>query len=106
TATKDKENELLTRENQANEKALQQARRARQLQAVAITLTVLLAAMLATLAVHQRRSTLRMRALAMTDELTGVPNRRDVLRRLEELIRRPGEQQCPAHINVIDPIKS
>ena len=44
--------------------------------------------MLATLAVHQRRTTLRMRTLAMTDELTGVPNRRDVLRRLEELLRR------------------
>jgi diguanylate cyclase (GGDEF)-like protein len=106
TAAKDKENELLTRENEANEKALTQARRARQLQAVAIALTVLLAAMLATLAIHQRRSTLRMRALAMTDELTGVPNRRDVLRRLEELLQKPGEPSCSMLIVDIDHFKS
>ena len=32
--------------------------------------------------VHQRRSTLRMRKLAHTDELTAAPNRRAVLNRL------------------------
>jgi diguanylate cyclase (GGDEF)-like protein len=106
TAARDKENELLTRENQANEKALIQARRARQLQAVAIVLTVMLAAMLATLAIHQRRSTLRMRTLAMTDELTGVPNRRDVLTRLEETLRRDGEPACSVLIVDIDHFKS
>jgi diguanylate cyclase (GGDEF)-like protein len=106
TAAKDKENELLTRENQANEKALIQGRRARQLQAVAIALTVLLAAMLATLAVYQRRTTMRMRTLAMTDELTGVPNRRDVLRRLEGLLQRPNEPPCSVLIIDIDHFKS
>jgi diguanylate cyclase (GGDEF)-like protein len=106
TAAKDKENELLMRENEANEKALTQARRARQLQAVAIALTVLLAAMLATLAVHQRRTTLRMRVLAMTDELTGVPNRRDVLRRLEETLQRASEPACAVLIVDIDHFKS
>jgi diguanylate cyclase (GGDEF)-like protein len=106
TAAKDKENELLTRENQANEKALLQGRRARQLQAVAIALTVLLAAMLATLAVYQRRTTLRMQTLAMTDELTGVPNRRDVLRRLEGLLQRENEPPCSVLIVDIDHFKS
>ena len=106
SAAKDKENELLTRENQSNEEALTQARRARQLQAVAIALTVLLAAMLATLAIHQRRSTLRMRTLAMTDELTGVPNRRDVLRRLEEVLQREDEPACSMLIVDIDHFKS
>ncbi|MBX5463056.1 MAG: GGDEF domain-containing protein [Steroidobacteraceae bacterium] len=106
TATKEKENALLTRENQANEKALQQERRARQLQAFAIVLTVLLAAMLATLAIHQRRMSQRMRMLALTDELTGVPNRRDVLRRLEDLLQREGEQRCSVLIVDIDHFKS
>jgi diguanylate cyclase (GGDEF)-like protein len=69
-------------------------------------LTVLLAAMLATLAIHQRRSTLRMRVLAMTDELTGVPNRRDVLRRLEELLQRADEPPCCVLIVDIDHFKS
>ena len=106
TAAKEKENALLLRENDANEMALMQGRRARQLQAIAIALTVVLAGMLATLALHQRRTTLRMRTLAMTDELTGVPNRRDVLRRLEELLQRPDEPECAVLIIDIDHFKS
>lgn len=106
TAAKEKENALLIRENEANEKALTQGRRARQLQAVAIALTVLLAGLLATLAIHQRRSTLRMRKLALTDELTGVPNRRDVLNRLEELLSRADAPPCATLIVDIDHFKS
>lgn len=86
TASKEKENALLVRENEANQKALAQERRARSLQAAVIVLTVVLAALLATLAIHQWRTTRRMRALAMTDELTGVPNRRAVLTRLAPLV--------------------
>jgi len=106
TTAKEQENALLLRENEANEKALIQERRARRLQAVTIALTVLLAVSLAWLAIHQRRSTLRMRALAHTDELTGVPNRRDVLTRLEDLLRRPGEPPCSVLIVDIDHFKS
>jgi diguanylate cyclase (GGDEF)-like protein len=85
TASKEKENALLVRENEANEKALAQERRARRLQATVIGLTAALAMLLATLAIHQWRTTRRMRTLAMTDELTGVPNRRAVLARLAPL---------------------
>jgi diguanylate cyclase (GGDEF)-like protein len=106
TTAKEQENALLIRENEANEKALTQAKRARQLQAVAIALTVLLAALLATLAIHQRRTTLRMRKLALTDELTGVPNRRDVLTRLEDLLTREGVPPCCILIVDIDHFKS
>lgn len=87
TAGKDKENALLLRENLANQNALAQARRARHLQAAVIVLTAALAMLLATLAIHQWRTTRRMRALAMTDELTGVPNRRAVLSRLPGLLK-------------------
>jgi diguanylate cyclase (GGDEF)-like protein len=86
TASKEKENTLLMRENDANQKALAQERRARRLQATVILLTAALAVLLATLAVHQWRTTRRMRTLAMTDELTGVPNRRAVLTRLAPLV--------------------
>jgi diguanylate cyclase (GGDEF)-like protein len=89
TASKEKENALLLRENEANQKALEQERRARRLQAAVIALTVVLAALLATLAVHQWRTTRRMHNLAMTDELTGVPNRRAVLTRLAPLVESP-----------------
>jgi diguanylate cyclase (GGDEF)-like protein len=106
TAAKEQENALLMRENEANEKALSQGRRVRQLQAVAIVLTVLLAGLLATIAVRQRRATLRMRKLALTDELTGVPNRRDVLNRLEALLADPDANPCCTLIVDIDHFKS
>ncbi|HEX7113631.1 MAG TPA: diguanylate cyclase [Steroidobacter sp.] len=105
TATKEKENVLLLRENQANQKALAEGQRARRLQTAVIVLTVVLALLLATLAIHQWRNTLRMRRLAMTDELTGVPNRRAVLSRLEPVLAEPGAS-CAMLIIDIDHFKS
>lgn len=106
TAAKEKENALLIRENEANEKALVQGRKARSLQAVVIALTVILALLLAALALHQRRTTLRMRSLAMTDDLTGVPNRRAVLAQLEPLVSRVDQTPCSMLIIDIDHFKS
>jgi diguanylate cyclase (GGDEF)-like protein len=106
TAAKEKENELLLRENDANSKALQQERKARNLQAVVIGLTIVLALVLATLAAHQWRSTRRMRSLAMTDELTGVPNRRAVLRRLAALLESDTPHPSALLIVDIDHFKS
>src|SRR5687768_18384764 len=76
TAAKDKENALLTRENKANQLALAQGKRASKLQTIVIALTVVLAVLLATLAIHQWRSRRRMHTLAMTDELTRSEERR------------------------------
>jgi len=90
TAAQEKENARLQRENAADRTALAQAHRVRTLQGVVIALTVALAVLLATLAVHQRGTSLRMRRLALTDELTGVPNRRAVLGRLAALLAEPG----------------
>ena len=106
TAAKDKENALLTRENQANEEALAQQRKARNLQAVVILLTVILAGVLLALALHQRRSSMRMRSLAMTDDLTGLPNRRAVLAKLEPLLAQAGERPCSMLVIDIDHFKS
>jgi diguanylate cyclase (GGDEF)-like protein len=106
TAAKEKENALLLRENQANEKALAQERRARALQAAVIALVVVLAAVLLVLALHQRRTSLRMRSLAMTDELTGVPNRRAVLGRLEQVLNQGDSANCSMLIIDIDHFKS
>ncbi len=47
-----------------------------------------------------------MRKLALTDELTGVPNRRDVLNRLEELLSRADAPPCATLIVDIDHFKS
>jgi diguanylate cyclase (GGDEF)-like protein len=106
TASKEKENALLVRENEANQKALEQERRARSLQATVIALTIVLAALLATLAIHQWRTTRRMHALAMTDELTGVPNRRALLTRLAPLVEGPSGRTHAMLITDIDHFKS
>jgi diguanylate cyclase (GGDEF)-like protein len=100
TATQDKENAALKRQNEANERALAQARSVRRLQAAVIILTISLVLLLTLLAVFQHRSTLRMHVLAMTDELTGVPNRRAVLGRLDPLLRK--EDPTPCSILIID----
>ncbi|MBV8805377.1 MAG: GGDEF domain-containing protein [Sinobacteraceae bacterium] len=105
TAAKEKENAALIRENEINQQALAQARRVRQLQAAVILLSVVLALVLATLAIHQRRNALRMRYLAHTDELTDVPNRRSVLSRLEPLLRDPDHGSCAVLIIDVDHFK-
>jgi diguanylate cyclase (GGDEF)-like protein len=105
SAAKDKENASLLHENAINQQALAQGQRARHLQAAVIVLSVTLAVVLATLAVHQRRSALRMRYLALTDELTSVPNRRSVLSRLDPLLRDASEGSCAALIIDIDHFK-
>ena len=104
TAAKENENVLLMRENEANQKALAHARRARSLQRAVIVLTVILVFVLAAVAVHQWRTTRRMRRLALTDELTGVPNRRAVLRRLQPVIEG-GASSCALLIIDIDHFK-
>lgn len=79
TATREKEYGALLRESRANQQLLAQIRTSRSLQYAVIGLIALLALLLATLAMHHNRNSRRMRHLALTDELTGVPNRRAVL---------------------------
>jgi diguanylate cyclase (GGDEF)-like protein len=99
TASKEKENEMLIRENAADQVALAQRTKAGNLQMAVIVLIVLLLGVLATLALHQRRASSRLRLLAMTDELTGVPNRRAVLTLLSQILRRSPD---PISILIID----
>jgi diguanylate cyclase (GGDEF)-like protein len=106
TATQDKENAALKKQNEANQRALAQARSVRRLQATVIILTISLVLLLTLLAVFQHRSTLRMHLLAMTDELTGVPNRRAVLGRLDPLLRRDDPGPCSILIIDIDFFKA
>jgi diguanylate cyclase (GGDEF)-like protein len=106
TAAKEKENQALMRENAVGEEALRQAQNVRHLQAAVIVLIVLLAGVLATLAVYQHGSSLRMRKLAMTDELTGVPNRRAVLARLDPVLKNSTAPPCSVLIIDIDHFKN
>jgi len=76
---KDRENRALARENALRATALHEAERSRRLQIVVSTLTALLAIALAILFWRQVVNTRRMRTMALTDELTRLPNRRHIL---------------------------
>ena len=102
---KDKENELLQRERDAVESALAQAQQVSRLQVAVIALAGLLTLVLAVTALRMRRATARMRLLAMTDELTGLPNRRAVLARLRSLLERPRAPACAVLIADLDHFK-
>jgi diguanylate cyclase (GGDEF)-like protein len=104
TAAKERENALLQRENAATEHALEQERRASRLQAAVLALAGVLAAVLAALAWRHRRTSRRMQQLAMTDELTGLPNRRHVLAKLESMLARGA--RCAVLIVDLDHFKS
>jgi diguanylate cyclase (GGDEF)-like protein len=104
TAAREKENALLAREKAATEATLEQAQRAGRLQVVVIVLAAALAAVLGVLAWHQRKLSRTMHALAMTDELTGLPNRRAVLARLAALLE--SGETCAALIVDIDYFKA
>jgi diguanylate cyclase (GGDEF)-like protein len=106
TAAKDKENTLLMSQNVLDQKALAQERRANTLQTVVIVLSLLLLGLLTTMVLRQRRGARRMHALAMTDELTGVPNRRALLTHLEALLQNADQPPCAILIIDIDHFKS
>jgi diguanylate cyclase (GGDEF)-like protein len=79
TEKKDQENRALARENSLRASALREAERSRKLQIAVSALIALLAATMAILFWRQVVNTRRMRAMAMTDELTRLPNRRHIL---------------------------
>lgn len=104
-AAKEKENALLLREKVATEAALAEQRRAGRLQGLVIALAALLAVVLAILALRHRRTSRQMRTLAMTDELTGLANRRHLLMQLAALIEKPGAPPCALLIADLDHFK-
>ncbi|GAB4463943.1 MAG: diguanylate cyclase [Burkholderiaceae bacterium] len=104
-AAKEKENALLLREKAASEAALAEQRRAGRLQGLVIALAVLLAGVLAVLALRQLRASRQMRALAMTDELTGLSNRRLLLQQLAQILEAPGAPPCALLIADLDHFK-
>jgi diguanylate cyclase (GGDEF)-like protein len=104
TAAREKENALLLREKAATVAALEQQQRAGRSQVLAVVLAVALAAVLGLLAWRHRRASRTMHALAMTDELTGLPNRRAVLARLGQYLA--GGDDCAVLILDIDHFKT
>ena len=106
TATTEKENALLMSQKAVDQKALAEERRANTLRTAVIVLSLLLLGLLTIMALRQRRGARRLHELAMTDELTGVPNRRAVLTHLEALLQRGDAPPCSILLVDIDYFKS
>jgi diguanylate cyclase (GGDEF)-like protein len=79
TEKKEQENRALLRENELRGRALKDAERIRSLQRAVILLAAGLIAILGYLAIRHIFNARRFRALALTDELTRLPNRRHIL---------------------------
>jgi len=102
TEKKDQENRALARENALRATALHEAQRSRKLQIVVSALTALLALAMALLFWRQVVNTRRMRAMAMTDELTRLPNRRHILVAAELAFDAAKREGRPAAVIVLD----
>jgi diguanylate cyclase (GGDEF)-like protein len=94
TEKKEAENRALLRENRLRGQALKDAERIRSLQAAVLALALGIAAVLGFLVVRHVRGERLMRVIALTDELTRLPNRRHVLELADRGLaaaRRTGE---------------
>ena len=79
TEKKEQENALLEKQQQLTTQALADAERIRGLQSMVIALAAGLTLLLGYLAWRQLKASRSMRELALTDELTRLPNRRAIL---------------------------
>lgn len=99
---KEQENRALARENALRVAALEQAQRNQKLQWAVLALTALLATALALLFWRQLVNTRRMRTMAMTDELTRLPNRRHIFTLLDILFGDAKRHGRPVALIVLD----
>jgi diguanylate cyclase (GGDEF)-like protein len=97
-----RQNQALQAENAARGAALQAATRERALQRWLIALAALLLALLSALVVRQLFKARRLRALAATDELTGVANRRGIMMFLDTQLAAARKSAQPLSVVAFD----
>lgn len=96
------ENHRLRAEASSRKSQLQALERIRRWQTLALLLGVLLVAVLAALALRQRKRTRRLRTLAMTDPLTGVASRRAIEKIAERALADATQLQTPVSVLLLD----
>jgi diguanylate cyclase (GGDEF)-like protein len=102
TEKKEAENRALTAENRLRGQRLAAASRIRRLQTVIIGLSVLIMGILAVLVARHVQSSRRLRTMAMTDELTRLPNRRHLLAVAHERLADAKRSNRPVSILALD----
>jgi len=99
---KEQENRALLRENALRGRALRDAARIRTLQTAVIVLALAISAILAYLVVRHLRHARLLRTLALTDELTRLPNRRHLLHVAEERVAAARQGGTPLGVLALD----
>jgi diguanylate cyclase (GGDEF)-like protein len=101
-ARKEEQNAALRADNQRRVAELNSARHARNLQWLVILIGAALLAVFGIMAFQQLRKNRRMRSLAMTDDLTGLPNRRHILEYLDEQRKASVDGDAPLALIAFD----
>jgi diguanylate cyclase (GGDEF)-like protein len=99
---KEAENRALLRENALRGRALRDGARIRTLQAAVIALTTVIIAILGYAVARYIGNARRLRTLAMTDELTRLPNRRHLLLVAAERVRAAQQGSGPLSVLALD----
>ena len=99
---KERENSALLREKTLQEQQLNDSKRIRWLQSLTLVLTFILVIILMALVGRHVRNSRRLSALALTDELTRLANRRSILAFGEQLIAQAKRYRSPFTILVLD----
>ncbi|HYR06469.1 MAG TPA: diguanylate cyclase [Longimicrobium sp.] len=102
TEKKEAENRALLLENRLRGQRLAAAARIRRLQTVIIGLSAAIMAILAVLVARHVQNERRLRTMAMTDELTRLPNRRHLLAVAHERLADARRSQKPVSILALD----
>lgn len=99
---KEKTNAALLREKALQQKQLEDSRRIRWLQSMILLLAVALIIVLLMLIAKHLRQSRRMSAMAMTDELTQLANRRHIFQFAEQQIAQSKRYRSPFTVLVMD----
>ncbi|HKP77211.1 MAG TPA: GGDEF domain-containing protein, partial [Longimicrobiaceae bacterium] len=102
TEKKDAENRALMRENALRGRALRDGARIRSLQTAVIALTLAIIASLVALFIRHVMHARRLRTMAMTDELTRIPNRRALLQIADARVAAARQGARPLSVLALD----
>lgn len=102
TAQKEDENTILQQKNEVQELQIRRNKEEQRYQMLAIALVVALLLLTYLAYLKQKKLKQKMATLALTDELTGLPNRRHILEIAEQELLRANRYDLPLSLVIID----